>query len=889
MKLSKLVPSVGVLSLLLAAPAQAQVGPGDAADDSDEIVVTGTQIRGVQATGSQSVTLNEEAIIQQGANSTNELLQTIPQLGGANARFEGDPRGATNGITINRPNLRNLPGFNSASGSGTLILMDGHHLAPVGVNESAIDPDVIPAAVLERLEVVTDGGSSVYGADAVGGVINFITKREFDGLQVDANYGVGDTIDGFSQWDATITGGTSWARGNGYISVGHSDREGITNGETSWSQLGIWGTDDSFTPIGTQCRTPVGTEKHWFWVDFLGIWTDNPLAPGTGVFPLGSPCDPFAEQSYLPEQQRDNLFASLTQDLTDNINLHVTGYYTKRTTTFANYPRGYTTAANDDPPAPLPSGTPTGTIGIVPLGVGFTFDPNAGYVSADEYIEFETWGITPEVTVDLSHGWQVRNMLFYGGSNNTQVLPGVNTTLAQALVDSGDLDPFDVASANPADIAAILDWESAFETNQEIADFRSVADGPIMQLPGGALRGAFGFEYIRTDAEVRQNAGAVGSVGGVSFQKDDRDVWSAFGELSIPVSDALDLSVSARYDNYSDFGSTTNPNLGFDLHPISWFSIFGHWGKSFNAPTVLDHFGVGVGQLNLDNGESLTAYDVFNQWIDHSADDVFQLTGSAGALGPQTSEQWELGFDANPINGLRFNLTYYEIDFSNILGAVNPLDPRALRSHPEKAIWNPTQADFDRWLDPASPDYLANADEIMAQLTAQGLSPSDFAFILDRRTSNVDAAKLQGFDFGISYTRDTEVGTFEVGLQGNHQTRFTINDVDYLAFNTPDIRMQGNLGWSLDNLSTVLTINYSGGFDTDTGVTQTSVDSFMTTDLFVGYNFADLGSPGTSVRFLVDNITDEEPPQWHQAGSQNVSYSGYTLGRVFKIGFTQNF
>ena len=146
----------------------------------EEVVVTGTLIRGVQPTGSQVIGVDEADIVETGAVTTNELLATVPQVSNFfNQRPEQDPRATE--LTLNRPNLRALPGINSASGATTLVLVDSHRLTPMGVNESSIDPDVIPGIVMQRVDIVPDGGSSLYGADAVGGVINFITLDEFEG------------------------------------------------------------------------------------------------------------------------------------------------------------------------------------------------------------------------------------------------------------------------------------------------------------------------------------------------------------------------------------------------------------------------------------------------------------------------------------------------------------------------------------------------------------------------------------------------------------------------------------------------------------------------------------------------------------------------------------
>ena len=220
---------LGVSMISLASPALAQTQPAAADDEAkkDEIVVTGTLIRGTQATGSQTITVSAKAITEIASSSTNDLLTSIPQIGSFNSRPEGDPRGLTAVSTIVRPNLRDFPSTNATSGALTLIIVDGLRITPVGSNASSPDVDIIPAAVLAGIDIVTDGGSSLYGADAVSGVMNFRTMRKFDGIKLDGNFGFGDTIKGYRVWDGSITAGHSWDTGNAYVSVSHSQRDSI--------------------------------------------------------------------------------------------------------------------------------------------------------------------------------------------------------------------------------------------------------------------------------------------------------------------------------------------------------------------------------------------------------------------------------------------------------------------------------------------------------------------------------------------------------------------------------------------------------------------------------------------------------------------------------------
>ena len=182
--------SVSLLSL--ASPAFAQDAESDESGDAEDIVVTGTLIRGIAPGGSQSIGVDLEKITAIGAANTSDLIASIPQAGNFN-QFAA-VRGSSNfSLAVNRPTLRYL-GFTASSTASTLLLLDGHRMPGMGILQVTADVDAIAAGAIERVEIVTDGGSSTYGSDAVGGVMNFITRKEFDGVEARAQYGLGHDI-----------------------------------------------------------------------------------------------------------------------------------------------------------------------------------------------------------------------------------------------------------------------------------------------------------------------------------------------------------------------------------------------------------------------------------------------------------------------------------------------------------------------------------------------------------------------------------------------------------------------------------------------------------------------------------------------------------------------
>jgi iron complex outermembrane receptor protein len=165
-------------------------------EELSEVVVTGTLIRGVAPTGSELITMTQQDIAKTGAATTMDVLRKMPAISGFNAtpQLTADPMDS-----INLPSIHGLPGNGLV-----LVLFDGYRMSGAGILSNSPDPSSIPVVALERVEVVPDGASAIYGSDAVTGVINFVLRKNFDGLQVNARYGFADAYD---QSDASLLWG----------------------------------------------------------------------------------------------------------------------------------------------------------------------------------------------------------------------------------------------------------------------------------------------------------------------------------------------------------------------------------------------------------------------------------------------------------------------------------------------------------------------------------------------------------------------------------------------------------------------------------------------------------------------------------------------------------
>ncbi len=198
---------------LLATAAQAQ---------NENIVVTGTSIRGVQPVGAAIINVDRQTIDETAAVTTSELLTNIPQITGASGGFgSSGQRNEGGGGAISSPNIHSL---GTQASTATLVLIDGHVFSPVGVTTNVVDPSIIPTAALQRVDVLPDGASAIYGANAVAGVINFITRRDYSGWETRVQAGMADH---YSTFSASQLFGHTWDTGSVMAAYAYSSRSNL--------------------------------------------------------------------------------------------------------------------------------------------------------------------------------------------------------------------------------------------------------------------------------------------------------------------------------------------------------------------------------------------------------------------------------------------------------------------------------------------------------------------------------------------------------------------------------------------------------------------------------------------------------------------------------------
>jgi iron complex outermembrane recepter protein len=845
---------------------------GATVQELEEVVVTGTLIRGIDAPiGTNAVGLTQADIAATGAMSANDILTHVPQVTTA---FLQTPTVSANdgGATVTKPNIRDL---GRASGSTTLVLVDGHRIAGIG----GPDPDVIPPGVLDRIEIVPDGGSSIYGSDAIGGVINFITKKEFDGFEAGARYGIGAD---YNSTDVNLTAGNSWDNGSAYVSYAYAEHDAILGRDRDYMrQISM---NPGYCPPGT--------------IQANGTTYALPSrTPGTMT-----ECDNTDNVSFWPAVRRHSIFAAFNEEFTDAVALDVRAFYTRRETMshydFISQSPQTLLVTNANPYFQPIAGE---TSQLVDTSFAGVFDSRARF-------NLTEFGITPTLTAQLGGGWQLRLMGNYGTVTQTSTSIGIDdaaknsalagTTLATAL------NPYDIGASNPAVLASIV--RDNFNGGvARLYNGRAIADGSLFDLPGGEVRLAVGIEYTKEEAVDNKNSVVTNGSGAVFGQETNlplalpdyrRHIESVFGELALPIVGSgnavtgihsLTFSASARYDEYSDVGNTFNPKFGLTYEPVDWIKARGNWGRSFNAPTPDQRSGLGF-------AGALPAQLVPGQ----QAPFTLVLAGAGSDVQPQTAHTWSFGVDVTPaaIPGLSVSATYYNILLEDQIGLLG-LDQVAFT--------------------PAFADYLKDNQTCASALATYGSLPSFLSplstlcalfpqaqmTVVDLRQQNLGKIKQDGIDFNFGYNRPVSFGLINAGLAGSYTLHRKNALVDGAPFvdeldspGTSPFFFVASVGAQVGDVSASASFNHRQGYDLSPAAvtprfgTQRQVDSFDTVDLFLAYRLP-WWSNETSLTLNVTNVFDEDPPYYNGClGTALCGFTnGSTLGRLTTVGLRSKF
>jgi iron complex outermembrane receptor protein len=726
-------------------PADVQSQPASAAPPSrgGEIVITGSRIRHNPLDQPSPIVFIDQSDIQKtGLNSINDVLQRLPSSGGglnagnnSSGNIGSPPDGSGVGAGAAEIDLRYL------SSRRTLVLVDGlryvNGASASGV-PGATDLNSIPASAIERVEVLQDGASAIYGSDAIAGVVNIITKHRQKGFDASAQLGgYWDEGDGFTQnyqlsWGngddgpTKIVVGGNFVKSNGVLAGDRALSAFPNPYSTSCLQGGCssFPLNGRFVVLENPALPPSATN------DFVDLTLIPPVTGGApnypGDFKAFTTADRFnfAPYNYLETpNKRIGGFVNFSQELSPYMNFMFKGIYNHRT------------SKNQAAPLPLGIGPDVGNGNILDtLTVDATnpFNPfGVDLVAGENYLQIKRRlvEIGPrryDQTVNTIYGVATLNGNFnmlagdwywdvnavYGKNKAHQTFYGnINAAkLQQAIGPLADCTapcvPFDFFGTPGSVTQPMLDFIGFTEhdsSQQSTWDFTGNISGKLFPLPGGDLGLAAGVEYRDLKGRYDPDPVIVAGLGAdIPSQptKGGYHVKEAYAELNAPLlkgvtmAELLELNGAVRFSDYSTSGSHTTFKAGANWMPIKDLRLRGTWAQGFRAPSIGELFG---SQSRFDASiddpcslQSLQARNFSNDATVRSncaaqgapngsntapTDQLSVITGGNEALKPETSKSWVLGGVLSPSFIPRFSVEVNWYDI-RIKGAIQAVPPQ---------------------------------------------------------------------------------------------------------------------------------------------------------------------------------------------------------------------
>ena len=596
-KLSQLLGTASLLTLANSMAAQAQqMAQATPQEVPEQVLITGSLIRGTAAVGVPVTNLSPQDFAQTGALTTADLFRTVPQ-----ANVSPGPVGTQSGANIERATRVNLRGLDTGNGVRSLLMIDGMRFPPQGNGQCEIDPSVIPALGQDRIDILVDGASATYGSDAIGGVINIVLKRAYDGAVTQLRYTTGHG--GKNRYQASQLWGRTWDGGDitlSYEWYDDSPTQGSFNSKyrvdfTPWglenriplssAMPGIISVGAPATTypggfsatLGTACTNcfsiPNGAGGNFNPVNgglgptapFSGStlnWATFGVAANTGTNGTRNEFDPYTIAWYDAAQQRNAATITVDQRLTRNISFYGEGFYSNRRAEFLN-PANLSPDSTNLLAVAVPTWNPYYPTGGAPnnLRVNYTMNvEHPGMTFAYELAQRYMGGLN----IDLPGGWA--GNIYYSATRDTNfnhvqntvnknavsaalgwtlpATPAAGTTPAIATFTKPSSVPylnvfcdarqFDCNSSTTLDyITGLRQFQQSMYINEKGAKF----DGPLFSLPGGDVKAAIGATYtsIHFSFQTFDNTGAQSLVLPYLSDPRSRTVWATFAQLNIPV------------------------------------------------------------------------------------------------------------------------------------------------------------------------------------------------------------------------------------------------------------------------------------------------------------------------------------------------------------------
>lgn len=700
---TKLSLAIAALGTLATGGVVAQE-PGPAVE---EVVVTGSRIaRDPLSTTGPITIVDSEAIQRSGVGTIDELLNQLPSMGttGINANDNNGGRG------LAFVDLRNLGSVR------TLVLVNGRRfVSSASGSSAAVDMNNIPVDMIDRIEVLTDGASAVYGSDAVAGVVNIVLKDSFNGVRLSARGGA-TTEGGGENGEISLTFGGENERGRFIGNVSHSQRDKLAYSDRDWAQL-----TSSLTPNGN-----IATSYGNFTVGPDG----ETLTSGMTPYDIGQ------DMWLAGEMERTSVNMAGSYSFTDSLEGYAEASYTRKTTNqqLAAQPMYAANGLIVDPEAHLPEeiqaqladawqaaedtyntnqaiyqaahaawiaqGSPDGfepTEPVATHGESWQKGFNSLYLrpvdggSRDFEQTTDTYRAVVGLRGDLANGWGWDAFASYGRNEGENVIANSysKTALDKILDGSAGIEPVFAGGMSPAviDYMRYVDKEDNFYTQQNVGASLT-GEFDAIQFQGGALGFATGFEYRKESGEFNPSPE---TISGETFgnQKDatkgSYDVAEVFAEFNLPIlagaayAEELSMDIAVRYSDFSTFGGQSTGKLGLVYAPIEDLRFRTSLSTAFRAPGIYELYSGSTQSYSFlvdpcdtrdDNTQGQGANcGMVNPGFEQIGNQVPTNIGGNPDLQPEEASTWTAGVVWTPAfaEDLSITLDYFDIEVKDAI------------------------------------------------------------------------------------------------------------------------------------------------------------------------------------------------------------------------------
>jgi outer membrane receptor protein involved in Fe transport len=849
----------------------AAVDSAVASDVQSQILVTGSLIHTAMDVRAPIITLTQSDFSMAPYPTVQDVLYQLP----------------ITSLNTPREDLQRNNNFNFGSGinlrglgvAATLVLVNGHRQPFSGLGDF-VDVSNIPMAAVDHIEILPDGASAAYGSDAIAGVVNIIMKDDFQGAESQVRYG--GSPGGRDDVMASQLLGTHWGSGKAMLVYEYEDGTAL-----SASARGYAANADK-RPYG-------GADYRTYFSNPGNILDPNTLLPVYGI-PSGLNGAPltvaalsstinlqnqFARFQIFPQRTSHSVYGRASQHVGDVVELFAEGRYTKRRT----YSEFMPATATLYVPAQNPF-NPFGADSAVAYNFSQAFGPATFAPYTENYIG------TVGANFSFGRDWKATLSESYGRETLFQK---VNNLVNSAALDTAlaDVDPTTAfnpfgGATNPATLAGIR-TSDIFRAISAVETESLVADGSLFDLHAGPVKLAMGLERRQESLEHGEDSLS----NPVPMVRYSRHIRSAFAELLLPlVGDAsqphapprLELNLAGRYDDYSDFGHTLNPEARLRWTPLEWLKWRASWGRSYRAPKLDDLYDTTnnfSGLLVLTDPKSSTGKST-----------VLAIQGDNPGLKQETATTWTAGFDVVPVAdpGLKFSLTYFAIDYEHRIASPAAGDPfNILVQEGEWAPFitrNPTQAQIAA---------VCNRPDLVTS-RAQCFNSAPAA-IVDIRLANLASTKVSGLDLDLRQSLESGIGQFNLGLNGSYVFHFdqavsaTAPSLDILnTFANPlKLRFRATAGWSQyheedKGLGANVAVNFTNGYDNPGSTLLPRIDSLTTVDFQLRYGIPRTAGllSGVGISLNAVNVFNQSPPfADYMYGYDVGNFQG--LGRVLSL------